>query len=389
MRLMIEYLAMAAKQFKNNGIRTFLTILGILIGVAAMITVFSVGNSGKESIYKELTSFGINRILIYANESSGEMTVKDKEYLEKNVKNIEYISAQSFMKAYIRKDAKKIYGDIIATSPVLEKVENKEMLAGRYLNDTDMDYGRKVIVLSESTAEELFGKQDPVGQYVTMQNIKFKVVGVEKNTKPLYSAVTSEKSYIPLSAYHDYFGGNNIGEISISVATAEAMSNVAGDSLSALNSLHRDMSFRVVNMANEITSANNILDIFTLVVSAIAFISLIVGGIGIMNIMLVTVKERTKEIGIRKALGAREGSILRQFLAEAVLYSLVGSLGGGLLGALFTWAAGALISIKTSVSLEAVLFSILFSCAIGIFFGIQPALKAAKLDPVEALRYDH
>ena len=384
-----EYLTMAAKQFKHNGMRTALTVLGILIGVAAMITVFSVGNSGKSSIYNELTSFGINRILIYANESSGEMTVKDQEYLEKNIDDIQYISAQAFMKAYLYNGSKKIYTDVTATSPVLEKVENKNMLSGRYLNDTDMDYSRRVIVLSQTVAEELFGEKDPLGAYVTLKDMKFKVVGVEKNTKPLYSAITSEKSYIPLTAFHDYFGGDTIGEISISVDRAEDMDHVAGESLAALNTLHSDMGFRVVNMANEITSANNILDIFTLVVSAIAFISLIVGGIGIMNIMLVTVKERTREIGIRKALGARESHILKQFLAEALLYSLVGSLGGGILGAVFTWAAGALIQIETSISIEAVLFSIVFSCAIGIFFGILPARKASKLDPVEALRYDN
>lgn len=386
---LIEYMGMAARQFKSNGIRTVLTILGILIGVAAMITVFSVGNSGRASIYQELTSFGINRLLIYANESSGEMTVEDKEYLEENVEDIQYISAQAFLKAYLSNGAKKVYTDITATAPVLEQVENKTMLSGRFLNETDMDYSRRVIVLSESVAEELFGNGEAVGQYVTLQNMRFQVVGVEKNTKPLYSAVTSEKSYLPLTAYHDYFGGNTVGEISISVDDTEHMDQVAQESLAALNTLHSDMGFRMVNMANEITSANNILDIFTLVVSAIAFISLIVGGIGIMNIMLVTVKERTREIGIRKALGAREGNILKQFLAEAVLYSFVGSLGGGALGGLLTWIAGALIGIETSISLEAVLFSILFSCAIGIFFGIQPALKASKLDPVEALRYDH
>ena len=383
-----DYLKMALTQIRKNAVRSMLTILGIVIGVTAMIAVFSVGNAGKDRVYEELRKFGIDRLLLYPNEVEDAFALEDIGLLEDRLHDTETISPQTFWKGNIYYEGKSGTVDLVATTPVLKDVEQKVIGEGRFINDTDVSYERPVIVLADDLKETLFGNADAIGKTVEMQGKKFTVVGVEENTKPLYSAIVAEKSYIPITTALQIFPSAHVEEISITVDDSKKVDKVAEKAVGLLSQKYGDKSVKIMNLSEEIQNADTIMSIFTLVVGAIAIISLLVGGIGIMNIMLVTVRERTKEIGVRKALGAKNSHILKQFLMEAMSYGLLGSLLGVLLGVGVTFLAGALIDLNTKISIWAIVLSVCFATGTGIVFGIMPALKASKLDPVQALRQE-
>lgn len=384
-----EYIRMSLSEIRRNLVRSVLTILGIVIGVCAMIMVLSVGDAGQESVYNELEKFGINRLFIYPNENVDKDILKrsDIEYLSEHVSRIDEISPQSFATAKITYNGKSETTEIIGTTEVLKDVENKVMAEGRFINENDVEYARNSIVLSDDIKETLFGNASALGETVEMNGKKLKVVGVEQNTKPLYTSITSAKSYISISAYEEIFQTASVGEISITVASSSDMDSVAQRSVDLLLDKYGSNSIKTMNLAEEAKNAENILTTFKLVIGAIALISLFVGGIGIMNIMLVTVRERTKEIGIRKALGAKNSVILKQFLMESILYALIGSVSGVAMGVLLSVLAEKAIGLSVQISLFSIGASVVFSAIIGILFGIIPAFKAARLDPSQSLRH--
>jgi len=261
-------------------------------------------------------------------------------------------------------------------------------LEGHGLTKKDIDYVRQVVVLSEEAKDQLFGSGTAVGNKVSINGQKFTVVGVEKEDQSIYSSFFSGKCYIPISTFNLMFSNRHVDEISVTAQNTDVLDGVVDDCVSLLLKKYGEGSIKIINLTQELQNAQNILDIFKTVVSAVAAISLLVGGIGIMNIMLVTVKERTREIGIRKALGAGEHHILGQFLAEALFYALLGGFLGIALGVLLTRLAGDILGIKTEVSIAAATLSVLFSATVGIVFGLMPAYKASKLSPVEALRHE-
>ena len=379
-----EYIRMSLSEIRRNLVRSVLTILGIVIGVCAMIMVLSVGDAGQESVYNELEKFGINRLFIYPNENVDKDILKrsDIEYLSEHVSRIDEISPQSFATAKITYNGKSETTEIVGTTEVLKDVENKVMAEGRFINENDVEYARNSIVLSDDIKETLFGNASALGETVEMNGKKLKVVGVEQNTKPLYTSITSAKSYISISAYEEIFQTASVGEISITVASSSDMDSVAQRSVDLLLDKYGSNSIKTMNLAEEAKNAENILTTFKLVIGAIALISL-----GIMNIMLVTVRERTKEIGIRKALGAKNSVILKQFLMESILYALIGSVSGVAMGVLLSVLAEKAIGLSVQISLFSIGASVVFSAIIGILFGIIPAFKAARLDPNQSLRH--
>jgi len=384
-----EYMHMSLAEIKRNFIRSMLTILGIVIGVCAMIIVVSVGDSGQDSVYSELEKFGINRLFIYPNERLDKtiLSRSDIDYLEENIQSIDQISPQSFWAGKVSYSGKSAHVELVATTPVLKDVENKSLSEGRFISNSDVEYARKVIVLSDEVKEALFKNRSAVGETVEMAGKKFTVIGVEKNTKPLYTSIVAPKSYMPITTYESLFNVSSIAEISITVSNSEDMDSVAKKAVNLLLEKHGDSSIKTLNLAEEAKNAESILTIFKLVIGAVAMVSLLVGGIGIMNIMLVTVRERTKEIGIRKALGAKNSVILKQFLTESILYALIGSVIGILFGITLSMLVESIIGLDHRISLLSVVVSVVFSGMIGILFGIIPAIKAANLDPSESLRH--
>ena len=385
----LDCLSIAAKQIKKSVVRSILTVLGIVIGISSMITVLSVGDAGKSMITTELNKLGINRIWLFADDANGaaaSLKVEDVELLSKHVSNIQNISPSAYNRVSISHGSKEMVIDIVGTNDQVEEIEGLEMLEGRYISQRDIDYERQVIVLGESAGKELFGDASALGEEVEVNGKRYTVIGVEKETKPIYGSFFEGKSYIPITAYENTFGTDELYEISLTAEDDQEVDAVMNQAVDVIVDKYGENSIKVLNMSKEMQSAENILDIFKLVITAIAAISLIVGGIGIMNIMLVTVKERTREIGIRKALGAKNKDILGQFLAEALLYAVIGAAIGIAFGLGLAYLASTVMGATLTISLGSILFSVVFAVTIGMVFGILPARKAAKLDPVEALR---
>lgn len=384
---LLDYCKMAVRQIRRNLVRSTLTVLGIVIGIAAMICVLSVGDAGQQSVFSELRKFGINRLLIYPDETVMNQSFDraDVDLLAERMSGVSDITAQAFWKGPVSHGGKTAAAGVMGTYPALAKVEEKRVEQGRFLSQNDFDYARNVIVLAESVKQELFGAREAVGEVVDVYGREFTVIGVEQSTKPLYSALIAEYSYIPLTAFERAFNTTAVEELSLLVEDTGQVSEATAQAVSLLTEKYGSKTVKILDLTSEIENANSIMNIFKLVIGAIALMSLLVGGIGIMNIMLVTVRERTREIGVRKALGATDASIRRQFLAEAVLYALIGSGVGVILGAILTGVASMLIGLDARVSLASVALSVAFSAIVGVAFGIMPAVKAAKLQPVEAL----
>ncbi len=385
-----DYLSIAGHQIKKNRLRTALTVLGIMIGIASMITVISVGNGGQKMINAELSKFGINRVWFFPNDLRGpnDILVMSDVTMLQGITGINEVAPSAYEKSYLSTDRKKIASDVVGTTTALFDMEQMTFLEGRGLTDKDIEYARQVVVLSQEAKEELFGDKKAEGEKVSINGQKYTVVGVEKEDQSIYSSFFSGKCYIPVTTFTAMFSNNYLDEISVSVLNTDVLDGVIEDCVSRLLGKYGEGTIKIINLTKELQNAQNILDIFKTVVGAVAAIALVVGGIGIMNIMLVTIKERTREIGIRKALGAGEHHILGQFLAEALFYAMLGGFLGIIVGVLLTKAAGGILGIQAEVSASAATLSVLFSATVGIVFGLMPAYKASKLDPVEALRHE-
>ncbi|MGI5848774.1 MAG: ABC transporter permease [Christensenellales bacterium] len=385
-----DYITIAIHQIKKNRLRTVLTIIGIMIGVASMITVISVSNGGQRMINNELLKFGINRIWLFPNDVRGpnKMLVMSDAEMLKEINGIKDVAPSAYQKAFLSNQKVQLQSDVVGTTEALFNMEQMTYLEGRGLTESDIGYTRRVVVLSEQAKDKLFGDKSAEGQKVSINGQKFTVIGVEKEDQTIYSSFFSGKCYIPITTFISMFSSKYVDEISVTASGSDTLDYVIKTSVSVLLNKYGEGSLKIINLTKEIANAQKILDIFTVVVSAVAGVALLVGGIGIMNIMLVTIKERTREIGIRKALGAGEHHILGQFLAEALFFALLGCLLGIAIGVILTKISGNVIGIQAEVSGSAATLSVLFSATIGILFGLIPAYKASKLDPVEALRHE-
>ena len=384
-----DYLEISLQQLLKHPVRTILTVLGISIGIASMITVLSVGESGHESINRELDKFGVNRIWIYSNElvnGRGSLTVSDVTLLQERIPDIDVIAPVSYTTGTLASEQTSFLTDIAGTTEKLNALEGMEMVCGRFLTENDISQRRKNIVLSKTVAEQLFTEaENAIGETVYLNDCAFHVVGVRNDTG-LVAQFLPSKCYIPLDLFFDLFQTSVVDEITFTSKHLDRIDQLNEDAVSVMVNRHGINGVRSLNLSKELGQANKILDIFKTVLAAIAAVSLVVGGIGIMNIMLITVKERTKEIGIKKALGATDRNIMGQFLSESLIYSLLGGVSGVFLGALFTYLSYFIIGIYTSISLLSVILGFLFCAGVGLVFGVVPAIKAGKLDPVLALR---
>ncbi len=385
-----DYISIAAHQIKKNRLRTALTVLGIMIGIASMITVISVGSGGQKMINTELQKFGINRVWFFPNDLRGPndiLTMNDATMLG-GVSGVSEVAPSAYERSYLSTDRTNIASDVVGTSASLFSIEQMTFMEGRGISEKDVEYARQVVVLSQDAKDELFDDKDVVGEKVSINGQKYTVIGVEKEDQSIYSSFFSGKCYIPVTTFNAMFSNNYMDEISVSVQNTDQLDSVIDNCIKKLLSKYGEGTIKIINLTDELKNAQTILDIFKTVVSAVAAIALVVGGIGIMNIMLVTIKERTREIGIRKALGAGEHHILGQFLAEALFYAMLGGLLGLVFGIALTKAASSVLGIEAAVSVSAATLSVLFSATVGIIFGLMPAYKASKLDPVEALRHE-
>jgi len=392
----------------QNGLRSGLTALGIIIGVGAVITMVGIGNGAKAQVEAQVASLGQNVIQVSAGSSSSHssvrlglgssstLTVDDADALEREIADVVVVSPEVRITTQVvagnRNWSTQIYGE----SPDYFSIRQWPLEDGAIFTEQDVRGATKVAVIGSLAAEELFGDEDPVGEIVRIKNVPFTVVGVLTSKGASASGSDQDDDIIIpyTSAMKRVIGQQtNLRRINVQAADADALEEVETQITALLRQRHhietgKDDDFIVRDQQEIAEAATATARTMTLLLGAVAGVSLIVGGIGIMNIMLVSVVERTREIGIRLAVGARSRDILRQFLMEAFALSSIGGGIGIVLGISASECLSLVAEWPTLVSLEAIVIAFLFSAAVGIFFGFYPARKASHLDPIDALRYE-
>ncbi|MFZ2154242.1 MAG: ABC transporter permease [Candidatus Moraniibacteriota bacterium] len=390
----------------GNKVRSGLTILGIVIGIASVITMVGIGQGSKKSIETQIESIGSNLIMIMpgsqsvggVRQSSGSaqtLTEEDVTVINKKVSNLKAVAPSVTENYQITAKANNSNTQVIGTTPEYVLVKNVALEAGSFFSENQGKSAAKVAVIGPDTRDDLFGEGvNPVGQTIRINKVIFQVIGVTVAKGGSGFNNQDDVVYVPMKTSQSYLAGNDyISNINITVASQEAMTQAEEDIQTALLESHKiadieDADFRIMNQNDIISTASSVTSTFTLLLSSIAGISLLVGGIGIMNMMLTTVTERTREIGLRKAVGVRKFYINLQFLAEAVTLTFIGGVMGVILGLLASYLITAFSTVSSSISLSSILLAFGVSAAVGIIFGFYPARRAAKLSPIEALRYE-
>ncbi|MGI5921087.1 MAG: ABC transporter permease [Syntrophomonadaceae bacterium] len=391
---LLELFTVALASIRSNKLRSFLTTLGIVIGIAAVISVVAIGQGGRAMLIEEMEKFGTNLFVVYVNyreDSTAELPdlqVDDVTVIKKMVPEVKYMAPVSYSQLRLRGTVGVKTLQVLGTNADYEQVRKLNMVQGRFITPEDEAVSRAVIVIQEDTAKELFGNENPLGQRVVVNNNTALVIGLVKTDTSALGFDSQQIAYLPLSFLRTVTGWNQIHQIYGSAGSKEEVALAMERSKSILERRHNapDGHYVCSSMEEEMQAANKITGIISLVISFIAGISLLVGGIGVMNIMLVSVTERTREIGIRMALGAQRRDIMVQFLFESIVLCLMGGLIGTILGYGGAFLVAKIANWPPLVSWWTILIAFLFSTTVGLFFGLYPANQAARLNPIEALR---
>lgn len=388
-----ELVVVALASIKSNKLRSFLTTLGIVIGIASVISVMAIGQGGQAMLMQEMEKFGTNIFIVsvdYGEDESynpTDLLVSDINVIKNVVPEVKYMAPISSSQMKLRGSKKQKSAEVIGTNSDYDKVKNLELSQGRFINNEDEIGGRQVVVLDDDLAQELFGSENPLGQRVVIGSTSSMVVGVVKTGRTMISMDMRETAYTTMTFMHNMTGSTQIQEIDGSAATKDTVDTAMECSKSILERRHNNPGhYQANSMEQEMQSVTRMTGIVRLVISLIAGISLLVGGIGVMNIMLVSVTERTREIGIRMALGASRQDIVIQFLFESIVLCLLGGIIGTILGFSSAYGVAIFANWPPLVSWWTVVVAFLFSTGIGLFFGLYPAKQAARLNPIEALR---
>ncbi|PKL79039.1 MAG: ABC transporter permease [Candidatus Melainabacteria bacterium HGW-Melainabacteria-1] len=420
MNFWIESLWYALKSLYRHRLRTFLTMLGVIFGVAAVIGMLSIGKGAEQEAVEQIASFGINTVRVYArelNESqqlqaqrtpSVGLSYADAQYIGQVLPYVVAVAPQNLLDkpVYYRQSAPE--AQVVGTTPAYLGINVLQLEQGRFLSQDDLALYRKVCVLSQALARQLFLKEDPLGQLITVGGERFEVVGVlagrtqTKQRVQIRSRDISRDLYLPITTSlakfsltskeqtpHNQVDYNVVDELSLQVSGPEYLAAAKSALTSILTRRHYGVPATEIVVPTELLEQSQQTQrLFNLVMACIAGLSLLVGGIGIMNIMLASVTERTRQIGIRRAIGATPGDILILFLLESLLICLIGGLIGIAVGVGISQIVTVAAGWKTIVSPESILLSFGVSSVVGIFFGLYPAWRASQLDPIQALRHE-
>lgn len=387
----------------SNKLRSFLSVLGILIGVAAVIVMLAIGTGAKAQIQESLSSMGSNLLMVTTSFRSrgislGSDTVT--RFTFQDLQGLKKIDGVKYIVPYVSGRAQSVYQNRNWNTTVLGSgkdypfVRNSIPEIGRFFSDSEILGRAKVAVLGKTVADELFTNSNPIGQIIKINRINFSVIGVMPEKGASGFRNVDDQILIPFTtAMFRVLGKDYINYFDVQAIDTESIPGVQDEILSILSKLHKFNELQmenidVRNMADIQKATTDIINTIAILLGSIAAVSLFVGGIGIMNIMLVIVMERTHEIGLRKALGAENKDILFQFLVESVLICVLGGGIGILLGCSVSWLISSVAGWYTLISVQSILLAFTFSVAVGIIFGIWPAMRAAKLLPIEALRYE-
>jgi len=408
MKRWLEPLATAWVGVATHKLRSFLTILGIVIGVAAVISLMSIGKGAEARIISNIESMGSDLITISpgartwggVRSAAGSvqiLTQQDAEAIAEQVAYVDLVAPTYSTSLQLVVGGENMNSQVTGVPPEYQEIQNLEVAYGTFFSDYEYQRGAKVVVLGSEVKETLFGDADPIGQQMRMGTNIVRVIGVLASKEAMFGS-PDDAIFIPLTAMQQMVaqprtaqGERVVSSIALTVSDEEQADYVVEEITSLLRTRHQlgpldDDDFSVMSMEELASTLSEAIGTMTLLLGAIAAISLLVGGIGVMNIMLVSVLERTREIGIRKALGARERDIWTQFLIEAAFLTLA----GGIIGVILGWVVSYLVSstglITTVVTADIVILAVSVSVGIGLFFGFYPAWNASRLNPIEALR---
>ena len=405
-----EVLRISWEAIGKNKVRSLLTMLGIIIGVAAVIIMIAVSNGTASAIASQITSLGSNLIFISPSftrngpqfgPDTGGLVFTDAAAIQQQVPNVAGVSVEQGSSQTVKAGAVSLSSiAILGSLPDFPTVRSMKVASGNYFTQSDQDHKTKVAVLGSGLAEQLFGTADPIGQTVQVGNFYLDVIGVMAQKGMVGDVDYDARLYLPLSTVLQYytpsqfarFLGQRVRTIYVTVANPKKMNDTIQQITLLLEQRHKVSAtapdFAITTQQNIISTQESTTAAFRNLLAWVAGISLIVGGIGIMNIMLVSVTERTREIGLRQSVGATPNDIRWQFLSEALLLSVIGGLIGILVGVGGSWLFGTLGTMKTVVVPSSIFLAFFSAAAVGAFFGFYPANQAAQLDPIDALRHE-
>jgi len=401
-----ESIRVSLRALRANKLRSALTMLGMIIGVAAVIAMVGIGNGATASITSQIQGLGSNLLTISSGQSntggvkggagsSTTLTMMDATKIQVGAA-VKAVAPVASTNAQVVIGSGNTSTSITGTTPDYATIKSVTVTSGRYITQEDVDSNARVAVLGPTVVTNLFGdaNADVIGKVIKINNVPFQVIGVTTATGSTGFQSSDDMITGPISTVQArLIGKKSVRSILVSASSADLMQTAQDEITAALHKAHKIQpgktdDFTVQNQADTLATMTGITQTLTMLLGGIAGISLLVGGIGIMNIMLVSVTERTREIGIRKAIGAKSMDILLQFLIEAVVLSVLGGGIGIALGYGGSSLAGKALKLSTTISLTSVLVAFCFSAAIGIIFGVFPARKAAAMDPIDALRYE-
>ena len=409
MSTLLQSLLIAVRALKVNKMRALLTMLGIIIGIAAVIAMVAIGAGASKMISDQISSIGSNLLLVIPGSmtsggmrsgsgSSQTLTYDDAKAIKAECPSVAEVAPT------VRGSGQVVYGNqnwstaLNGVTPEIIVVRDWTLVSGRNISQSDVDGATKNCLLGQTVADNLFGAADPVGKIIRIKKIPFTVIGLlgRKGQSP-QGQDQDDVIYLPLrTAQRKLLGSqfpNAVSAMMVQASGAEVLKKAEEEVTALLNQRHRigpsrEVDYTIRNLSEILAVSEQSSKVMALLLGAVASISLVVGGIGIMNIMLVSVTERTREIGIRIAIGAKRRDILLQFLTEAVLLTTFGGIIGMLLGVAGARLIATLVGWPTLVSLDTIVIAFAFSAGVGVFFGFYPARKAASLNPIEALRYE-
>ncbi|MDP9416347.1 MAG: ABC transporter permease [Actinomycetota bacterium] len=388
-----EGFRVALDALRANRLRSALTMLGVVIGVAAVVVLVAIGSGAKNEVEEQVEGLGSNLVLVVPGRfefgsapSVSRLQLADVDLLARVVDDPRAVATTLASGENVRVGSREVFVTVNGTNETVPYVFNRPLARGDYFGRTDVDTRRRVAVLGSEVAERLFGDVEPLGRQVTVAGVRFRVVGVFAEVGETFGVSRDQEIHIPITAAQRLFGAERIDALAVKAPTSAEVEQLQHRLVSALEERYEGEEFSAVTQTQILGAIGRILGLLTLVLAAIAGISLLVGGVGVSNIMLVSVRERTREIGLRKAVGARQRDVLLQFLLEAVLLTCVGGLVGIALGVGGSLAVAALTPLPAVIDWWSPLLAFGVSAGVGIFFGVVPARRAARLDPVVALR---
>ncbi len=388
-----EAFRVAVDALRANRLRSALTMLGVIIGVAAVVVLVAIGGGAKREVESQVEGLGSNLILVVpgkaqlgAAPSVSRLTLEDVQALARVTGNPDAVAATVASGETLRAGPREFFGTVNGMTDTVPRVFDRPVARGRYLTSADVATRRRVAVLGSAVARRLFPDEDPVGRQVSIAGVRFRVIGVLAEKGSAFGVSVDEDTHIPVTTAQRLFGVDRVDALAVKAPSTEDIEDLQARLVAALEDKYPGEEFSAVTQTQILGTIGRILSMLTGVLAAIAGISLLVGGVGVSNIMLVSVRERTREIGLRKALGARQRDILVQFLLEAMLLTTVGGVIGIGLGIGVSLLLDRLSPIPALIAWWSPLLAFGVSVAVGVFFGVAPARRAGRLDPVVALR---